>query len=134
MVRFLTAAMTLPVLPDQSGSLANRLVALRMSQSFGGRGNPSLEDRLVRELPRILRWAIEGFVRLQQRGAFALTEDGKRIREDVRQRANPLARFLTERCELVSDATVGRQVLFAAYLEWARAEAARGRWHDSPTA
>ncbi len=60
----------LPWLTDASGALVSRLVILRFTESFYGREDQGLFDRLVAELPGILLWAMEGWRRLRERGHF----------------------------------------------------------------
>ena len=68
--RFLIFTNELPRLADASGALANRFIVLTMQNSFLGNEDPGLTSRLLRELPGILNWAREGYLRLQERGYF----------------------------------------------------------------
>jgi putative DNA primase/helicase len=58
----------LPRFSDSSGALAGRFVILRMTESFYGKEDTGLTQRLLAELPGILNWAIEGWHRLRERG------------------------------------------------------------------
>ncbi len=58
-VRFLIMSNETPRLPDASGALASRFIPLMMENSFYGREDHGLTDRLLTELPGILKWAIE---------------------------------------------------------------------------
>lgn len=68
--RFLILTNELPRLSDASGALANRFVLLNLTQSFLGREDTTLTDRLMTELPGIFNWALDGLDRLQKRGRF----------------------------------------------------------------
>ncbi|MBI1204786.1 MAG: NTP-binding protein [Rhodopseudomonas sp.] len=71
-VRFLIMTNELPRLADASGALASRFVVLTMSQSFFGKEDRGLGNRLLGELAGILNWSLEGFRRLRERGYFNL--------------------------------------------------------------
>ena len=58
--RFMFLTNEFPRLNDASGALAGRFVILRLTQSFYGKEDTGLTDRLLNELPGILNWAIEG--------------------------------------------------------------------------
>ena len=68
--RFLILTNELPRLADASGALASRFVVLTLRQSFYGREDQGLTERLLTELPGILNWAMVGRDRLAARGHF----------------------------------------------------------------
>lgn len=59
-----------PAFHDPSGALERRLIVLRTEQSFYGKEDIHLTNKLIEELPGILNWAIEGLKRLWKRGRF----------------------------------------------------------------
>ena len=58
-VRFLIMTNELPRLADASGALASRFIVLMMQNSFYGREDRGLKNRLLIELPGILNWALQ---------------------------------------------------------------------------
>jgi putative DNA primase/helicase len=68
--RFVLISNELPRLKDASGALASRLIILRFTRSFYDQEDTGLFDRLRRELPGILLWAVAGWQRLRLRGRF----------------------------------------------------------------
>jgi putative DNA primase/helicase len=64
-----------PAFHDPSGALQRRLITLRTRQSFSGKEDITLTDKLLKELPGILNWAIEGWKRLHSRGRFEVPEN-----------------------------------------------------------
>lgn len=62
--RFLILTNEVPKLTDSSGALASRFVTLILRKSFRGLGDHGLTDKLLAEMPGILKWAIEGWDRL----------------------------------------------------------------------
>lgn len=59
-VRFLVISNELPRLADTSGALASRFIILRLVNSFYGREDQTLTDRLLAERPGIFNWSLDG--------------------------------------------------------------------------
>jgi putative DNA primase/helicase len=108
----------IPRLNDASTALAGRFLMLRLTQSFYGREDVSLMDDLMRELPGILLWAIEGWKRLHRRGRFLQPESGTDAIEDMEDLASPVLAFIRERCDVGPACRVGIDVLFEAWRGW----------------
>jgi len=72
-----------PTFHDPSGALQRRLITLRTTRSFGGREDITLTDKLLKELPGILNWAIQGWQRLHSRGTFEAPENVTLDRETL---------------------------------------------------
>ena len=66
--RFILISNELPSLRDASATLPSRVILLRTTDSFYGREDHNLTERLLRERPGILRWALTGWQRLRERG------------------------------------------------------------------
>ena len=82
-----------PRLSDASSALASRFVVLELRRSFLGGEDLGLEDRLLGELPGILRWALDGLDRLRARGRFVQPESGKRAAEEIETLGSPHRSF-----------------------------------------
>jgi putative DNA primase/helicase len=98
--RFMLVSNELPRMRDTSGALAGRMIFLQLTESFYGREDPFLIDKLLPELPGILLWAIEGWARLKERCHFsqpAASRDLERAMEDL---ASPVKAFLKECCKV----------------------------------
>jgi len=59
--RFMLLSNEVPRLADASGALSGRFVTLVLTQSFYGKEDPHLTDKLLTELPGILNWALDGW-------------------------------------------------------------------------
>lgn len=116
--RFVVSSNVLPKLPDASPALANRFSVLRMQQSFLGREDPGLADRLMAELPGILNWAIEGWRRLRDRGRFILPGASEEAVQDLFNQGSEVAAFVHERCKEGPGHEVEKDRLYAVYREW----------------
>lgn len=107
-----------PRFPDPSGALARRTIMLKLTQSFFGREDLALQERLLGELPQILRWAVEGWRRLQARGYFVLPQSSREAIESLEELASPVRAFVDEECEVDSDAWVEVGFLYERYATW----------------
>lgn len=120
-VCFVIITNEVPAMRDNSGALASRFIVLQFKETFLGREDKGLLDKLQAELPGILDWSIEGWHRLQERGAFVQPESGKesvRLLEDM---GSPISAFVDEHCKVGADCKVPTRALFEAYREWANA-------------
>jgi putative DNA primase/helicase len=92
---------------DASGVLATRLVVIEFNHSQLGKEDPHLLERdLFPEMPGIFNWAMDGYARLLQQGAFTVTSGGMHSAEEMAQAGSPLMAFLSDRC-VVDDTTSG---------------------------
>jgi putative DNA primase/helicase len=116
--RFMFLTNELPRLTDASGALAGRFMMLRLTNSFYGKENKQLTQKLLGELPGILNWAIEGWKRLRQRGQFVQptsVEDAMRDMEDL---ASPVGAFVRECCVVGPGHRVWVDDLYNAWRSW----------------
>jgi putative DNA primase/helicase len=117
-VRFMLSTNELPKLNDSSGALAGRIILLRMTQSWYGKEDVTLKDKLLAELPSILLWAIEGWKRLRDRGCFVQPDTGKEMIDDLADLASPVGQFVKDRCFVGPGRQVERPALFDAWNRW----------------
>src|SRR5690606_24126432 len=92
-VRFVLMSNELPGFKDASGAFMGRVILLRMKNSFLGREDRSLENRIRSELPGVLNWAIRGWQRLEARGHFLQPASGGNLLEDFAAMASPIGEF-----------------------------------------
>ena len=108
----------LPALTEGSGALANRFIIIRFIQSFLGREDPNLTNKLLPELPGILNWAIEGYHRLCKRGHFVQPANAKDLLEHLEHLGSPTKSFLTEYCVVGPHYRVEKQKLYDRWRYW----------------
>jgi P4 family phage/plasmid primase-like protien len=125
--RFLFLGNKIPTFADDGTALGNRLVILRMSNSFLGHEDLALEGNIKLELPGILNWAVAGWRRLWERGHFAETADGLDAKAEFIRLASPVLSFVHERCKLevdqkspvnAKDFETEKDALYAEYKRW----------------
>jgi P4 family phage/plasmid primase-like protien len=116
--RFVILANELPRITDASGALAKRFVVLRLRESFLGREDRELTAKLLRELPGILNWAIEGWSCLRQRGHFVQPRSAADDVEALEELASPIKAFVRDRCVVGKGCSVERKDLYTAWKQW----------------
>jgi putative DNA primase/helicase len=117
-VRFVLLANELPRVNDPSGALASRMILLRLTESWLGREDHQLTERLLAELPGILLWAIAGWKRLWQRGHFLQPQAGQELLEELEDLGSPMRVFLRECCVVESVAEMSAEDGFARWRWW----------------
>lgn len=120
--RITIAANGVPALFDDSGALASRMLVLPFYQSFYGREDLTLADRLSTELSGIASWALEGLYRLRQNGRFTEPEAGKEEIQYIQESYSPLKRFLLECCIFGPEVRITANQLYEVYRVWCLAE------------
>lgn len=116
--RFLILTNELPKLNDASGALASRFIVLRLTQSFLGREDMGLTDKLLAELPGILCWAMAGRDHLAERGHFVQPTSAKQAVAELADLASPIGAFLRDRCVVAPLYTENCAAMFDAWSAW----------------
>jgi P4 family phage/plasmid primase-like protien len=110
----------MPKLKDASGALASRMITFRTRKSFYGREDRHLfENKIKPELPSILLWALDGLRRMRQRGPIAEPACSLEMREELAREGSPIMAFVQECLTLDVAATVDKNVMYSAYLDFA---------------
>jgi putative DNA primase/helicase len=129
--RFMLMTNELPKLRDSSAALPGRMILLRLTQSWYGREDTTLTDRLLAELPSILIWAIDGWKGLRDRGHFVQPETGENAIEELTNLSSPIGAFVHECCCIEEKLEVERSELFNAWKRWC--EGQNCRYGDAAT-
>ena len=103
---------------DEAGALAARMVMLKMDQSFLGKEDWDLTEKLLGERAGILNWAIEGWRRLKIRDRFIQPASGLELLNKLRASTSTIGMFVMECCELGAEFKVEHGILRAAFCEW----------------
>lgn len=109
----------MPNFKDVSSAMFRRIMVAERAP-WEGQVNPFLEQEILGELPQILGWAMEGLVRLRQRGTFDAAFLDKRLMDRVARQTNSVYAWVKDNLEPGSDAKFARKVdLFQNWLEYA---------------
>jgi len=107
-----------PSFIEASDALSSRFLVLDFNESFFGREDFGLLDRLLAELPGIAHWALEGYRDLEATHRFAETEEGLAIQTQMTFDSAPVRGFVEEECEIGAEFQIESQRLFDEYLLW----------------
>ena len=116
--RLIVVTNEIPAFRDSSGALASRFVVIKFAQSFLGREDIFLTERLSHELPGILNWAIAGLSRLRIRGRFVQPDSARDVIDEILQLASPVQTFVDECCVIGPSCRIARCQLFDAWKAW----------------
>nr|CAB4128819.1 DNA primase, phage/plasmid [uncultured Caudovirales phage] len=121
----LYSANTLPSVRDMTTGFWRRWIVLEFRREFKDHEQDrGLEGRIVAyEMPQIAAWALQGAVRVLQRGHFVVPGDSAEVLAEWRTSADQVAEFVMEKCEKLESAdadgaTPGAN-LHAIYSLWA---------------
>jgi putative DNA primase/helicase len=117
-VRFTLAVNELPRLSDSSAAMRSRLLVIPFFNSYEGKEDVGLVDRLLTEIPGITNWALSGLRTLNAEGRFNNPTAGEKILRDFVYLSSPVQAFLDECCEVDSEKEVKRNDLQLAWQIW----------------
>jgi putative DNA primase/helicase len=117
-VRFVVLTNEVPRVRDASNAFASRHIMLTLERSFLGQEDTHLTTKLLTEAPSIFAWALEGYDRLMERGAFVQPAAGLALIRQMEDMASPVAAFVRDRCTLGPELSIQKDALFAAWQTW----------------
>jgi putative DNA primase/helicase len=120
--RFEILTNELPKLGDASGALSSRFIMLLMTNSFYGREDRGLTNKLLTELPGILNWSLEGWAKLQRVGHFTQPASAQQAMQQLEDLSSPIGAFVRERCEVGAAFNSNIGDVFSAWVEWCAAQ------------
>jgi putative DNA primase/helicase len=111
-------------LTENSNALTGRMIVLKMSNSFYGREDVELADKLAKELPGIFNWAIKGQQRRVAREGqrFIQPATGRELLELMEELSNPIGSFVSEALEYDLGGEVSKDDVFTCWRKWALAK------------
>jgi P4 family phage/plasmid primase-like protien len=116
--RFVLLTNILPGIIDGGGAVASRFIVIKFTQSFFGKEDPKLTQKLLAELPGILNWALEGLGKLQARGAFIQPESGLAAVEELERKTTPIIGFIRDVLELAPEVEAAKDDVYFCYRLW----------------
>ena len=117
-VRFTIAVNELPRLSDSSAAMKSRVLIIPYFNSYEGKEDFGLVDRLLTEIPGITNWALDGLVELRKVGRFQNPQAGEKIMRDFVYLSSPVQAFLDECCIVNNEDSVRRNDLQTAWHAW----------------
>src|SRR5262249_45104166 len=103
---------------DESGALAGRFLTFRMQQSFYGREDENLTDKLLAERPGILNLALDALDELRQRGKLLQSGSGVEMAERLGDLTSDVKVFVEECCNVGVSFEVRVSEIFIRWQDW----------------
>ncbi|MBS1854337.1 MAG: hypothetical protein JST11_03145 [Acidobacteria bacterium] len=107
-----------PVIRGTEPAIWSRIKMVPFDVSFEGREDRTLKEAMLRELPGVLAWAVEGCLRWQEDGLL-FPETVCQATAEWRGESDRVARFLDERCARGEFLGVRARALYSEYRRWA---------------
>jgi len=117
-VRFTIAVNEIPRLSDSSAAMRSRLLVIPFFNTYEGREDVGLVDRLLAEIPGITNWALSGLRDLKAKGKFSNPTAGEKILRDFVYLSSPVKAFLDECCDVDIEKDIKRNDLQLAWQIW----------------
>ncbi|MGI8578632.1 MAG: DNA primase family protein [Nocardioidaceae bacterium] len=117
--RFVVLSNELPRFGDASGAISHRFVVLMLHKSFLGREDSRLTERLLDELPGILRWSLDGLDRLITNSALTEPASSADAIVALQDLVSPVSAFVRDYCTTGLGHEVAVSELYAAWKQWA---------------
>jgi len=110
--------------PDPTNKLSSRALVFPFNHSYAGHEDPSVEQKLMLELPGIANWALEGLKRLRNGEKLREPESGKEKHQLFRDLDSPISVFCKECLEFKegSDDYLDREHVQIVWDTWSRKE------------
>lgn len=123
--RLLFSANELPKSRDKTFGWYRRLEIIRFPNKFtpGTEGfDPDLKKKLKKELPGILKWAVDGLLRFRKNGQFTKSQQMVKDKNMYVQINDPISTFIDEHYELVENKKVRipTHLVYDKYKNWAK--------------
>jgi putative DNA primase/helicase len=111
----------LPQLGDASGAIVGRVILLQLTESWLGKEDHELEQRLQAELPGILNFALDGLQRLTtvNGNRFTRVASADESISTMEELASPVRTFVRQRCQVAGKLSINKDLLFETYRLWA---------------
>ena len=129
--RIVVVSNEIPRLQDASGALASRFCILRLTNSWIGKEDLGLTDRLFTELPGIFLWAIRGWGRLQKQTYFTKPASSEALVQQMEELASPMKAFVDECCEVGLGREIQADGLYSACKKWREDRGIPGQYDKS---
>jgi putative DNA primase/helicase len=121
--RIMVCCNELQKLSDASATVISRFLVLRMTESWLGREDIGLANRLLGELPGILNWSLEGLKFLATNGKFTVDPEAADSVAQLTALASPMQTYVEENCAVGEgeEFETNTQVLYQDHCTWRKA-------------
>ncbi|MBX3422233.1 MAG: hypothetical protein KF752_11820 [Pirellulaceae bacterium] len=117
-LRFMMFTNQIPRLNDSSAAIVGRCIILVMPNSYLGREDVTIGQKIERELPGIFRWSLAGRKMLIDAGKIEQPKSGLEVIQAFKSIASPMTVFIEEECVLSQTAEIEVTKIFEAWKHW----------------
>lgn len=111
-----------PAFRNESGALLQRMIHVEFGNSFAGAEDPTREEELLRSVREggLAAWAVEGLLRLMERGKFSESARSRSLKSEMRAEVSPVSAFVEEVYAVTREKAdeVGFGELHMRFLAW----------------
>jgi putative DNA primase/helicase len=116
---------------DDSGALASRFITNRMIETFWGREDLELTNKLLAERSGILNLALDALDRLRSRGRLIQPSSGLEMSENLTRLTSDVLAFVEECCVIDYNASITVDKLFTRWETWCASRKVRHGWNNN---
>lgn len=118
--RFTIAMNDLPGFSDPAKALVARSIILNFPNSYIGREDFTLKDRLRKEARegKLINFALQGLKDLREQGRFTMPESSESLLQQLIEITAPVTAFIKECCIKDADAYIAKNVLYEVWEMW----------------
>jgi len=107
-----------PRIPSGAEGLFRRIEVISFPEIAPGDRDPTLKEGIKNEGSGILNWALEGLMRLRERGRFEVPTSIRKATAQFRESNDIPALFVEERCTTGEDLKIKASDLYETYKGW----------------
>lgn len=109
-----------PIIRDTTDSMWRRMKLIPFFRKFveGSTADPDLTSKLMKELPGILNWALDGLVRLKLNNKFSAAAASETAKAEYREEANPVAQWMKTMTVPTGHPATLAGALFDSFRRW----------------
>ncbi|KKN45294.1 hypothetical protein LCGC14_0684470 [marine sediment metagenome] len=118
--RFTIAMNDLPGFSDPAKALVARSIILNFPNSYIGREDFTLKDRLRQEARggKLINFALQGLKDLREQGRFTMPKSSEPLLQQLTEITAPVTAFVKECCTKSADAYITKSQLYEAWEMW----------------
>lgn len=116
--KLIFSANQLPEVNDRTHAFWRRWFMVRFRETFTGRADRHLLEKLKDELPGVLNFALLGLADLVEDGDFKPTQTSEQLALEWKQRADPVYWFVSTQVDKAPGAWIPKEDLFEEYVQF----------------
>jgi putative DNA primase/helicase len=116
--RFVLACNEFPKLPDASAAMRSRLLPLPFHNTYEGREDFTLEEKIAGETLGIVLWGLKGLYRMRKRGHFVLPLASEHLLKQFARLSSTIQGFIEDCCDVLAGASEAVELMWTTWITW----------------